>query len=339
MARVVEAGCRTRHGAGRPAGSDRRALRGALSAGRSGVSGVTEQESSSATWSARPWTAWTSSERSPQPCWRLRELSAALPLPHCRQVMSRPPGTRYAAPWSHKVLGDLFDRPPNAGRRAGSRHARPTWGGARRAGAELATMFGPESRGRRRPPGSRPAGRSWTATSPSRTHGGSGPPSVSCTSRRSWSPSCCCGASWTGASTSLPDGASELVDYKSGSSRRRCSGQGAVPDALLRPGDLALARGPAGDAAAGLPRQRRGAAPRCPTGRPPWRPRRKVVAIWDAIKRAEESGDWRPSRGRLCDWCPPGPLPAWGGTPHPCRSTPRHRRFRSPSPPRTAPPL
>jgi putative RecB family exonuclease len=30
---------------------------------------------------------------------------------------------------------------------------------------------------------------------------------------------------------------------------------------------------------------------------------RKVQAIWEAIRRAELTGDWRPNPGRLCDWC------------------------------------
>ncbi|MBI2245050.1 MAG: PD-(D/E)XK nuclease family protein [Nocardioides sp.] len=45
---------------------------------------------------------------------------------------------------------------------------------------------------------------------------------------------------------------------------------------------------------------------------------RKIEAIWQAIRRAEESGDWRPSPGRLCDWCAHRAIcPAWGGTPPP----------------------
>jgi len=45
---------------------------------------------------------------------------------------------------------------------------------------------------------------------------------------------------------------------------------------------------------------------------------RKVVAIWQAIRRAEESGDWRPSPSRLCAWCAHQALcPAYGGTPPP----------------------
>jgi putative RecB family exonuclease len=45
---------------------------------------------------------------------------------------------------------------------------------------------------------------------------------------------------------------------------------------------------------------------------------RKVEAIWQAIRRAEESGDWRPSPSRLCDWCSFHQLcPAFGGTPPP----------------------
>ena len=45
---------------------------------------------------------------------------------------------------------------------------------------------------------------------------------------------------------------------------------------------------------------------------------RKVEAIWSAIRLAEESGDWRPNRSRLCEWCAHQAIcPAWGGTPPP----------------------
>ena len=45
---------------------------------------------------------------------------------------------------------------------------------------------------------------------------------------------------------------------------------------------------------------------------------RKVQAIWEAIRRAQESGDWRPSPSRLCSWCAHQALcPAYGGTPPP----------------------
>lgn len=45
---------------------------------------------------------------------------------------------------------------------------------------------------------------------------------------------------------------------------------------------------------------------------------RKVEAVWQAIRRAEELGDWRPNRGRLCDWCAHQAIcPAFGGTPPP----------------------
>ena len=30
---------------------------------------------------------------------------------------------------------------------------------------------------------------------------------------------------------------------------------------------------------------------------------RKVEAVWAAIRRAQESGDWQPNPSRLCDWC------------------------------------
>ena len=45
---------------------------------------------------------------------------------------------------------------------------------------------------------------------------------------------------------------------------------------------------------------------------------RKVDALWEAIQRASESGDWRPNPSRLCDWCDHKALcPACGGTPPP----------------------
>jgi putative RecB family exonuclease len=45
---------------------------------------------------------------------------------------------------------------------------------------------------------------------------------------------------------------------------------------------------------------------------------RKVEALWAAIQRAHEQGDWRPNRSILCEWCDHRAIcPAWGGTPPP----------------------
>jgi putative RecB family exonuclease len=45
---------------------------------------------------------------------------------------------------------------------------------------------------------------------------------------------------------------------------------------------------------------------------------RKVSALWAAITRAYQTGDWRPSPSRLCDWCDHKSIcPAFGGTPPP----------------------
>ena len=45
---------------------------------------------------------------------------------------------------------------------------------------------------------------------------------------------------------------------------------------------------------------------------------RKVEALWTAIRRAQETGEWRPNKSRLCDWCDHKAIcPAWGGTPPP----------------------
>ncbi|OEV03269.1 recombinase RecB [Streptomyces oceani] len=45
---------------------------------------------------------------------------------------------------------------------------------------------------------------------------------------------------------------------------------------------------------------------------------RKLLALWDAISRATESGDWRPRPSRLCGWCDhQAHCPEYGGTPPP----------------------
>ena len=50
---------------------------------------------------------------------------------------------------------------------------------------------------------------------------------------------------------------------------------------------------------------------------------RKVKALWAAIQRAYETGDWRPSPSRLCDWCDHKVrCPAFGGTLPPLPAAP-----------------
>ena len=45
---------------------------------------------------------------------------------------------------------------------------------------------------------------------------------------------------------------------------------------------------------------------------------RKVNALWAAISRATETGDWRPRRSKLCGWCSHQQFcPEFGGTPPP----------------------
>jgi putative RecB family exonuclease len=45
---------------------------------------------------------------------------------------------------------------------------------------------------------------------------------------------------------------------------------------------------------------------------------RKINALWLAIERATQTGDWRPHRSRLCDWCSHQSIcPEFGGTPPP----------------------
>jgi putative RecB family exonuclease len=50
---------------------------------------------------------------------------------------------------------------------------------------------------------------------------------------------------------------------------------------------------------------------------------RKVAALWQAISRAAEAGDWRPRPSRLCDWCNHKAFcPEFGGTPPPLPTPP-----------------
>ncbi|MFV0462908.1 MAG: RecB family exonuclease [Nostocoides sp.] len=51
-----------------------------------------------------------------------------------------------------------------------------------------------------------------------------------------------------------------------------------------------------------------------------------LKAVWAAIESAATTGDWRPSPGRLCDWCDFRSLcPAFGGTPPPLPSDAERR--------------
>jgi putative RecB family exonuclease len=50
---------------------------------------------------------------------------------------------------------------------------------------------------------------------------------------------------------------------------------------------------------------------------------RKVEALWRAIRRAMDTGEWRPRASRLCDWCDHRQrCPEFGGTPPPLPETP-----------------
>ncbi|MBO0827235.1 MAG: RecB family exonuclease [Streptosporangiales bacterium] len=49
---------------------------------------------------------------------------------------------------------------------------------------------------------------------------------------------------------------------------------------------------------------------------------RKILALWQAIERAIERGEFRPRASRLCDWCDHRALcPEFGGTPPPLPET------------------
>jgi putative RecB family exonuclease len=55
-----------------------------------------------------------------------------------------------------------------------------------------------------------------------------------------------------------------------------------------------------------------------------------LMAIWRAIQSAGETGDFRPSRSRLCDWCPHHEYcPVVGGTPPPYPGWPDQGRAQA----------
>jgi putative RecB family exonuclease len=61
---------------------------------------------------------------------------------------------------------------------------------------------------------------------------------------------------------------------------------------------------------------------------------RKVNALWEAIRLADEAREWQPNRSRACDWCSfKAVCPAWGGTPPPVPE----KRVRADAAPPTAP--
>ena len=59
---------------------------------------------------------------------------------------------------------------------------------------------------------------------------------------------------------------------------------------------------------------------------------RKIQAIWDAVRLAEETGDWQPSPGPLCRFCSHHALcPTFGGTPPPLPVRTGHQAVGPPS--------
>jgi putative RecB family exonuclease len=78
---------------------------------------------------------------------------------------------------------------------------------------------------------------------------------------------------------------------------------------------------------------------------------RRLLALWQAIRQATETGDWRPRRTPLCGWCdhqvlcpefggtpPPYPLPLGTAPEAPPGAPPEARRETTPGAPPEAPP-
>ncbi len=115
-----------------------------------------------------------------------------------------------------------------------------------------------------------------------------------------------------------PTGEIRVVDYKTGSAPREASEAKALFQMKFYALVLLRTRGV-------LPRQLRlmyladrQSLTYCPDEAELLRFERTLSAIWVAIRRAADTGDFRPSPGRLCDWCDHKPLcPAFDGTPPP----------------------
>jgi putative RecB family exonuclease len=115
-----------------------------------------------------------------------------------------------------------------------------------------------------------------------------------------------------------PGGALRVVDYKTG----RAPGEAFEAAALFQMRFYALVLWRAGGV---LPRLLqllylgdRQVLSYAPTEQDLLATERKVAALWTAIEQATRTGDFRPRRSRLCDWCDHQALcPEFGGTPPP----------------------
>ena len=120
-------------------------------------------------------------------------------------------------------------------------------------------------------------------------------PSASCGSRRRSTTAWCCAGTSTG-STATPPATLRVVDYKTG----KAPGEGFEQKALFQMRFYALVLWRAtGDRARGCCSCSTSATSRC-CATSPTRPtccatERKVKALWAAIQRAHETGDWRPN--------------------------------------------
>jgi RecB family exonuclease len=61
---------------------------------------------------------------------------------------------------------------------------------------------------------------------------------------------------------------------------------------------------------------------------------RKLLALWEAIRTAQETGDWRPNKSAVCGWCAHQAIcPEFGGTPPPLPTGEVPDRFEDPEDP------
>ena len=167
-----------------------------------------------------------------------------------------------------------------------------------------------------RPTGWRPRRSCSATTSRSRIRRASSRWPASSWSRSS-STGCGCAATST-ASTRTTDGELRVVDYKTGATPREAFEAKALFQMKFYALVLWRTRGI-------VPKQLRlmyladtDTLSYEPDAEELTRFERTVQAIWAAIERATREADFRPSPGRLCEWCDHHDLcPAFGGTPPP----------------------
>ena len=216
----------------------------------------------------------------------------------------------------HAVLERLFDDPAAERTAPRAKALVPgQWDRLLETRPELAELFAGDAEGERLARWLAEAGGWSSGGSRWRTRRGSSPPSGSCSSRPSWSRGCGCAESSTGwmwrrrarcGSSTTRRARRPRPEYAEGA-LFQMKFYALVVWRLKRvvPRRLQLVYLGSGDVLT-----------YDPVVADLERVERKLLALWEAIKLATETGDWRPRPTKLCGWCDHQAVcPEFGGTP------------------------